>query len=260
MYVFKIVRAVIVLVASFTMAGSVKAADVYGGYGYGGYKDQPVYFVPFWQGFYIGANLGGAWSNVDNNRNVVFFDPLQPGATFTNNGISGSGLLGGIHGGYNWQSNSSFVFGIELDIGGMGNDASATFFDPFNPSRALAIHADGGWYGDVTGRLGYSYNNILLYGKGGLALFSGNVKIADAFDGFFKDSGTFTGWTIGAGVEYALNPSWTIKVEYLYFNFGNSHFDCCNGASTARFDSDLTFNTIKIGFNYLINSNPVPVR
>ncbi len=264
MCVLKIVRACIAFVGVLTLAltGSVNAADMYGGYGgysgYGGYKDQAVCCGPYWQGFYVGANVGGAWSNIDNNRNVVFFNPLVPGATFTSNNVSGSGFLGGIQGGYNWQSNN-FVFGVELDVGGLGNDAGSTFFDPFTPGRGLHIAADGGWYGDITGRLGYSLNNFLIYGKGGLALFSGNVKVSDAFDGFFKDSGTFTGWTVGAGVEYMVNPSWTIKLEYLYFNFGNSHFDCCNGAGTARFDSDLTVNTVKIGFNYLINTAPPPV-
>ncbi len=40
---------------------------------------------------------------------------------------------------------------------------------------------------------------------------------------------TLTGWTLGAGIEYMLGTNWTIKVEYLHFDFGNNDNNHCCG-------------------------------
>ena len=31
------------------------------------------------------------------------------------------------------------------------------------------------------------------------------------------------GWTVGGGVEYALTPAWSLKLEYDYLSFGTSN-------------------------------------
>jgi outer membrane immunogenic protein len=35
---------------------------------------------------------------------------------------------------------------------------------------------------------------------------------------------TQVGWTLGAGVEYAFLPNWSVKAEYLYLNFGSNSY------------------------------------
>ena len=86
-----------------------------------------------WAGPYLGGNLGYAWGSVDNN-------PTKP-----------SGFVGGVQGGYNWQS-GPWVFGVEADIQATGaNDT----FAPWKFSNP--------WFGTVRGRVGYAFNNVCLY-------------------------------------------------------------------------------------------------
>ncbi len=239
------------------MVGSAQAADLYGGY-----KDQPYYppppVFPIWEGFYAGANFGGAWSQVDAASNVVFLGG-SAGTIIGNRTLSSSDSFGGVQAGYNFQSGNG-VFGVEFDLGGMGLGASGTFVDTSNPLRVLRVSGSSGWYGDLTGRAGYAVSNALFYAKGGFAFLTGDVQIADSFDNINQHSGTFTGWTIGGGIEYALNPSWTIKGEYMYFDFGNNNLSCCSGSSSGQLDDSLSVNTVKLGFNYLMHSRYIPLN
>jgi opacity protein-like surface antigen len=41
---------------------------------------------------------------------------------------------------------------------------------------------------------------------------------------FGSDSVNRTGYTVGGGVEYAINNNSSAKIEYLYLNFGTSTF------------------------------------
>ena len=74
------------------------------------------------------------------------------------------------------------------------------------------------WLATVRGRAGYAFDRILIYGTGGGAF--GNVQAGVRRAGPFSSS-TQTGWTAGAGVEFAFTPNLTAKVEYLYVDLGN---------------------------------------
>src|SRR5262245_23555785 len=117
------------LVAAAVAAGSVSAQA----------QSRPGGY--FWQGPYVGANLGYQWSSISAN-------PTRPG-----------GLLVGLQGGYNWQS-QQFVFGIEADFQFSGAD------DRFAPWKF-----SNPWFGTLRGRAGFLLNNnTLFYATGGLAL------------------------------------------------------------------------------------------
>jgi outer membrane immunogenic protein len=62
--------------------------------------------------------------------------------------------------------------------------------------------------------------------------------------GPFSDSAWLSGWTAGAGIEYAFMPNWSAKVEYLHYGFGSETFF---GALSS---GNLDVNTIKAGINY----------
>jgi outer membrane immunogenic protein len=230
---------------------AAQAADFYGGY-----KDQPVYVQPLpWQGFYLGGYLGGAWSSIEPANNVVI---LGGGGTIPIRSINNSGFIGGFQLGYNVQA-GNFFYGIEADFGGMDASASQNFIDPITPARVLSIKSSGGFYGDITGRAGVVLGGALLYAKGGFAFFTGDFRITDSFDNIRQDSGTFTGWTIGGGVEYLIAPQWTVKVEYQYFDFNNNNFSCCNGAATGRIENGLTSSSVKLGFNFFVHTLRSPI-
>ena len=74
------------------------------------------------------------------------------------------------------------------------------------------------------------------------------VGLAD-FVGMWKannGSNTQTGWTAGAGVEYAFLGNWTAKLEYLYVDLGSSDL------GTAAVPNNVSFkeNIVRAGLNY----------
>ena len=173
--------------------------------------------------------------------------------------LSTSGLFGGAQFGYNVQADN-FVYGAEVDLGGLDAQASGSFADPRNASRVLSFQANAGFYGDITGRAGLTLGNALIYAKGGFAFFTGDIHLSDAFDSIGQNSGAFTGWTAGGGVEYSLTPNWTVKAEYQYFDFDNSNFSCCLSLPSGRLENNLTANTVKAGFNYLFHQLRSPLN
>jgi outer membrane immunogenic protein len=174
----------IVLVAGALIAAgwtaSVQAADLPYGSRAPYTVNQPLNAYS-WAGPYLGGNLGWAWGSVDHN-------PTKP-----------SGFVGGVQGGYNWQT-GPWVFGVEGDIQATG--ASDTFA-PWKFSNP--------WFGTVRGRAGYAFNNILFYGTAGLAF--GELR-GETFG--LSETHTNAGWTVGLGAEFGLAPNWSAKLEYLY--------------------------------------------
>jgi opacity protein-like surface antigen len=260
MSVAKFVRTGAVL-GALLMANAAHSADPYV---YGGYKDQPpppVYGpaygpLPFWQGVYFGGHIGMDWADINAANNAVFVGSI---ALPTAMDVSSSGIFGGLQTGYNAQV-GSFLYGLEVDLGAMDTTGNRTFVDAANPLRSLTVSGDGGWYGDITARAGVVAGNALLYAKGGFAFYSGGVTINDTFDLIHQNSGTFTGWTLGAGLEYMVDPRWSIKAEYLYYDLGNNALSCCFGSTAGRFDNTLTMNTVKLGFNFMLHSGVAPLN
>jgi outer membrane immunogenic protein len=250
----------------------------------GGYKDTPYVVMP-WQGMYLGVNGGAAWgsSKVDDNFDY-HGDPYMNGSAKSSSGLYGGQI------GYNVQQGHA-VFGLEGDIGylglkAQGDDKYCRYGDcrPDEHNISGKYETSGGLYGDITGRLGYATNRVLFYGKGGVAFLDANLKTH--YDGYsfgnqvqnhnvpfdFDHSETMVGWTVGAGTEVAISPSWSIKAEYQHFDFGsmsNSYSDCkvvytggnCskpqNGgvaALTGKTDTSVTADTVKFGLNYRINN------
>ncbi len=121
---------------------------------------------------------------------------MKGSTSFTNdpNGVIAGGQLG-----YNWQR-GNVVLGLEMDLGFMDLKSSVT-------KGALRSDLDGGFYGDITGRLGYSFGTALLYAKGGFAVLDGEAKVSGPSNGVVTPTDGFTGWTLGGGLEYSLSPS-----------------------------------------------------
>ena len=82
---------------------------------------------------------------------------------------------------------------------------------------------------------------MLPYVTGGFAW--GHNEVTDLFDGFTSDN-THYGWTVGAGLEYAVTNNWTVKAEYLYMDLGKEYYDSIGA------DVGLTSSTARLGVNY----------
>ena len=237
------------------LAQAASAADMYYP---GSYKDPPfpaaaAVAPPAWQGFYGGLHLGGIWSTVEAADNVVFVAPnviVQSNQSTNINELFGGGQLG-----FNLQT-GNFVYGVEADLGGMNNGSKTTFILPAT-GNPITVASDAGWYGDVALRGGMAFGNALFYAKGGFAFFTGGVTVTDSVDNIRQNSGTFTGWTAGAGLEYMISPSWSLKAEYLYFDLGNN---VCCFTSSSRFDDSITMHTVKVGVNFHLRSGLPPLN
>jgi outer membrane immunogenic protein len=269
-------------VASVSQAN---AADIYSG---GGMKDIPFVPPPIWTGFYIGANGGVDWAHRDDGR-FFFTDQFGNTSTVLHNKLSTEGGFIGGQFGYNWQGfgSSSWVIGIEVDLDYVTMQNRLHSFGGMNfPSGPpLGVHAvgvdmdgkdDGHFGGDITGRIGWTWGSSMIYAKGGFAFLSLNDNRRESilwsdgstssFNGNNNDN-WLTGWTVGGGIEWKVSPSWSVKLEYLHFDFGNNNDKCCNdgiiraGVPVNVFhnNNDIEVDTVKVGFNYYWNAPPPPL-
>ena len=234
-------------------AASASAADLPAEKGPPAYEPPPAP-VFSWTGFYLGGQAGYAWggdsiSDIDGLNNAA-------GRTYSlsADGFVGSGVIG-----YNYEINQ-FVAGLEANVGYMG--LSRTNWEP-NAVNVTSNHIDSGLYGDVTGRLGYAFDRVLAYVKGGWAFYDGEANINNTLGGFgggIATSGDFMGgWTVGGGLEYAFDPDWSVKVEYQYFDFGTETATLVTPANgNFRFSNHLTVNAVTAGVDYHFNPPPPP--
>jgi outer membrane immunogenic protein len=205
----------------------------------------PVYT---WSGCYVGANAGtstGRATQTTVANSIVTGGPLGVPApallppASVGSSIAGdlnlSGFIGGFQGGCNYQA-GMWVIGAEVD--GMATNKEGQNFEtsiaPFaGPGSAFFIsQTQERWLVTARGKLGLSGwgwfgDKSLVYVTGGAAWAKIDTsEFSVGAPGFFggpgtghQESNTRTGWTVGAGYEYALGYGWSIKGEYLYVKF-----------------------------------------
>ncbi len=231
------------IAALMSVAGAANAADIYGG---GGFKDAPLPdIIRPGSGFTAASSLaapGAAWRLVDENNGLE---------NFTN---STSAFFGGGQLGYLYQL-GHVVVGPEIDLGEMGLSSRAV--EPgLAPITASSIGS--GFYFDITGRLGYVYGPGLFYVKGGYAQFQGHLSLTDSASVVhFSDR---TGFTVGAGVEYQINPAWSVKAEYQYFDFTGPGSQFTLPTEGSPYDYTFTVQTVKVGINYHLGGCCAPLK
>ena len=188
----------------------------------------PATYVPVpapafsWSGIYVGINGGYAFGSGD----------FSSGASVSGvNGFLAGGTIGAK---YQW---GRFVLGIE-------GDGDWTSLDGKTTPTCSTCEVKSTWLATARGRAGYAFDRILFYGTGGAAF--GNVQ-GGAIGGPF-DSGTQIGWTVGGGIEAAIAPNWTAKVEYLYVNLGN--LNCTAAGCLAGNTLNVTESVVRAGINY----------
>lgn len=196
---------------------------------------SPANADPSWTGPYIGANLGFSHSSTDvdlsHSTGAIFygdaFDP-ETGSLGTD-----TGFAGGLEAGYNHQF-GSLVLGIAADVSWTNTDNTGVFTTP--AGSQWTINSSPDVFGTVRGKLGFLVQpSLLVYATGGLAWGQFNVSQATDFvDGSGcsvdcaggRTSGTFDhiGYTVGGGLEYALNHNWSLKAEYLFVEMGSEDY------------------------------------
>ncbi|MGA9443472.1 MAG: outer membrane beta-barrel protein [Methyloceanibacter sp.] len=196
-----------------TASMSAFAQDSYGLYDGGSYFGSAIQSDEMFEGWWLGGTIGG--SSVSYS--------LSPGT------VDSDGVIGGVVGGFSWQHGPA-VIGIEgdylasnIDGGGVINGA---------PNRAK-VGFDS--MADLRLRLGWTIMpNLLLFGTVGGALANADLYVSGPGGGF-KDT-TFTGWSVGAGAEYAYDKDWSLRFDYQFTDFGKETITYQGGKQT--FDPD----------------------
>jgi outer membrane immunogenic protein len=194
---------------------------------------QPIYN---WTGFYVGGHLGGAFNS---NENFA-------GSSNNNDGR----FLGGVQFGGDYQFASNWVVGIEGQYSWLSNNKNSLTF----PGVGYNFSYNQRGIGSVAGRVGYTWGPTLLYVKGGYAYsdYSDYLSLNGAPAVFAIGGSHHDGYTVGAGLEYMFAQSWSGKIEYQYYNFGNANF--VTPVALAAFGRDrLDEHSLKAGINYHFN-------
>jgi outer membrane immunogenic protein len=173
-------------------------------------KAPPMVVDPVfnWTGFYIGAQVGGAWSEHRYDNIDLTGEPI---------GHNASSITGGGHLGYNWQFNS-LVLGVEAEFN--GTDLKGTSTSIFTPLVTYSTKVD--WYGTVVGRLGYAFNRTMLYATGGVAfadIRSVGLNGPNGATDSFSNTTNRTGWTAGVGAAYQITANWIAGIDYKHIEF-----------------------------------------
>lgn len=227
-------RIVSTVLAAAAFSGMARAADL------PSKKSPPLEVAPAftWKGFYVGGHVGYAWAK-DESANSLYGS-----GNIVSSGFDTGGVIGGLHIGYNWVW-KQWVLGIEGDVdvtsleGTVASRPGTTYFSSTSRSPVQ---------GSIRGRVGYAFDRVLVYATGG-GIWAGvlntyhELPIGDSF------SRTRESWTVGGGVEYALNNNWSARAEYRYADLG-SYYDGPAKAPLYQQSHHWEENQIKLGVSW----------
>jgi outer membrane immunogenic protein len=245
----------ILVAASMTAAASAHAADI----------ARPVYKAPVvapvviynWSGFYLGGQAGGAFSDTSWATNAT------NNAVFVTENHSKDSWIAGGQLGLRWQFANAWVIGVEGMWSGVGldtNEVSPTLTATGSPNRFRGTDISSLY--SVTGQLGYAWDRLLVYAKGGWAGAEVDRSTLNANNGTSSAiSQTASGWTIGGGAEWAFGNGWSFALEYAYYdlNAGSQGAVQSNGNQFIYGELDTEIHTIVARLNYRFDWAKTPV-
>lgn len=208
-----------------------------------------------WSGFYVGINGGYASSHKCWDYAGTVAVPLAVNSPEGCHDATGGTIGGQI--GYNWQA-SSWVFGLEAQGNWADLTGSNASISPFGVGFTNRTKIDA--FGLFTGRVGYAWNNALLYVKGGAAVVSDNYNYFVTATGANVGTASETRWgaTVGAGFEYGFTPNWSFGVEYNHIFLDARNIAFASPAQTVdRIHQDVDMVTARINYRF---GGPVVAR
>ncbi|WP_297322810.1 outer membrane protein [uncultured Bartonella sp.] len=233
-------------VAALTAASAAQAADVVAAQ-----EPAPVVAAPAfsWTGFYGGAQIGGSWSDTDlKGRYLGSDNKWSPKQGFS---PDPSGFIGGIYAGYNYDLGNNIVIGADTDWvwGDMDESDSRTYNSGLTNEFKLDGKLKEKWAGSTRARVGYAVDRWMPYIAGGVAYakVDSHFRVKNAAGTTsYSDSDTLTGWTIGAGFDYAMTDHIILRAEYRYTDFGDDDY----GNKNIKYNVDYKTNDFRVGVAY----------
>jgi outer membrane immunogenic protein len=217
-------------------------------------KAPPPVVAPIynWGGFYIGLNGGGGsarkcW-DITNFLGVPVVPNLAEGCHDATGGLAGGQI------GYRWQS-ANWVFGVEAqgDWAELKGSNATLLIAPFTFFRNNTKVDSLGLF---TGQVGYAWNNVLWYVKGGAAFT--HDKYFGQVLGITVDNASETRWggTVGTGIEFGFAPNWSVAFEYDHLFMGthsNTFTAVIPLVVPSRIDrirEDVDIGTVRVNYTF----------
>lgn len=180
---------------------------------------NPVYD---WSGLFVGGHFGHIWG-----RSQVFDNGV-----LTEAGAPTNGAVAGFLAGFNWQT-GPLVLGIEGDFGWSNAQGHGTSPPPPPAVQRAPNTYDLRWDSHFIGKAGFASDRWMVFATGGLAVagFSfqeGFLPPAPAANSISK---TYVGFSVGAGVEYALTQNLLGRLQYIYDDFGSKNYTAVDGGT-----------------------------
>jgi outer membrane immunogenic protein len=161
-------------------------------------------------------------------------------------------LTGGTFGltlGYNWQV-GKLIYGVESDVSVSTLRGSSGYLGAL---PGFTAETSERWIATYRVRAGYSLSQTwMAYVTGGGATAAVKITATEPGAGIASESQLRSGWTVGGGIEAGRIHSFSMKVEYLYVDFGNAAF--FNPPPTGFFNRaggvQLHEHIVRIGMNH----------
>jgi outer membrane immunogenic protein len=206
----------------------------------------PIVAPPYnWTGFYIGGNLGGAFTNGNFTTNI-------PGSTVTT--TSSTSLIGGGQVGANYQFWGGVVIGAEAMFDWLPNTKNTLTLNNAAGTPIGSATVNNRWLTTATGKLGYGWDRVLLYGKGGGAWVGASNSSVTTIPGGvpvgFTGPSNIFGWTAGIGVEWAFWGNWSARAEYDYIGLNNVTYTAVAPFAGSVGTSNRNIQLVTAGVNY----------
>jgi len=188
-----------------------------------------------WGGAYVGGEIGWGWGrgklDGDASDNYSEFKP--------------DGFLGGVYAGYNFDMGNNIILGVDGNFDFNNQKESHDYFSGGRPVQT-SVESKLEWSGAVRARAGYAIDRFMPYIAGGVAF--GELKNSLTVGGStnYSDDKTMTGFTAGAGIDYAATDNILLRFEYRYTDFGHKDFDL--GTIDTR--GSYKTNDIRLGVAY----------
>jgi len=224
----------------------------------------PTYKTPImmpavydWSGVFVGFNGGGASSHECYTINSVAGAAVSPNSEGCHNATGG--LVGGQIG-YHWQM-TNWVFGLEAqgDWANLkGSNSSLTAIVPYtNQTKVDAL-------GLFTAQLGYAWNNVFWYAKGGAAVtdnsyssvFTATNVPLHAVVGVQFNAASDARWggVAGTGIALGFATDWSVAIEYDHLFMGNANIAFPASANAvARSDNikqGVDMGTVRVNYRF----------
>jgi outer membrane immunogenic protein len=195
-----------------------------------------------WSGFYVGIN--GGWGTASRCWDQTAPVTGPEGCHDTSGGFAGG------QAGYRWQT-GAWVWGFEAQ-----GDWASLSGSNVSQVTGLTNHSHIDDFGLFTGQVGYAWNTVLVYFKGGGAVVSDRNDILNNGAVVASSSGDNRwGGTVGAGVEFSFAPNWSAAFEYnhLFIANNNTNFTNINtGAvvSSDRIHGDADMVSVRVNYRW----------